>query len=99
MARANVSSGYAERLRAHCSVTDLARWKEAAERAGARNLSEWVRWVLDKEAALVGAASRNSWLEPARGRRRPQVVLSRGRRKTVLRWPELADLKEESEGL
>lgn len=59
---------FAERLRAHCSRTDLERWKAASGRAGARNLSEWVRWVLDKEAALVDAATRNPWVDRKSGR-------------------------------
>lgn len=58
---------YRERLRAHCSEADLTRWKGAARAAGARNLSEWVRWVLDKESAMQAAATRNPWVDRKSG--------------------------------
>ncbi len=90
----------AERLRVHCSRSDLERWKGAALRSGAGNFSAWVRWVLDKESALEAAAARNPWVDRKTGRARQGQLglganqLGRGAKKAMLRG-----LAEESEGL
>jgi hypothetical protein len=84
--------GYAERLRAHCSVADIERWKAAARAAGARNLSEWVRWVLDKESAIQAAATRNPWVDRKSGQAKqrelpvgPAVEIGAERKQKILR--------------
>lgn len=92
-----MSKRYAKRLRVWCTGEDLERWKAAYRRSGARNFSEWIRWLMDKEAALVDAAARNPWVDRGTGRaRQQQLGLGAKRKQAVLRQ---SDLTAESEGL